>query len=34
MRDFGLTDAPWAWILAGIITILLAQGIGLISFVF
>jgi hypothetical protein len=34
LRSFGLTDAPWGWILAGIIALLIAQGTGLISFVF
>jgi hypothetical protein len=34
VRGLGLTDAPWGWIFAGIIALLLAQGTGIISFVF
>jgi len=34
VRSSGITDAPWGWILAGIIALLLAQGTGIISFVY
>jgi hypothetical protein len=32
MRGSGISEAPWAWILAGIIVLLIAQGTGIISF--
>ena len=32
VRGFGLTDAPLAWILAGIIVFLIAHATGIISF--
>jgi hypothetical protein len=32
VRGFGITDAPWSWIVAGIIALLLAQSTGIISF--